>query len=164
LIEPVGIATSDDGRVYVADSGNGRISVFDTNGGPLGQWIVDSWVGAQFFEPYLAVDAEGLIYASSPNTSSILVYAPDGTLVDEIVDVNEVPLQQPAGMSISGEGELLIADRGSSEIYLLNLAPVVDDGEIDEGEVITDLPGEASPAASPEASPQASPQASPIAG
>jgi hypothetical protein len=62
-------------------------------------------------------------------------------------------------MAISGENELLIADRGSSEIYQLNLSPIVD-----EGEEVVDLPGEASPVASPQASPEASPQASPIAG
>ena len=165
LIEPVGIAVSDDSRVYVADSGNGRISVFDTNGAPLAQWPVDSWLGTQFFEPYLVTDSAGNIYASSPNTSSVLVYAPDGALIDEIVEIegvgiDRVPLQLPAGLAISSENDLLIADRGSSEVYLVDLA-----SSEDGAETITDLAGDgASPTASPEGSPVESPDGSPIAG
>lgn len=167
LIEPVGLAISADGRVYVADSGNGRISVFSTDGAPITQWTVDSWLNSQFFEPYLVVDASGSVYASSPNTASVLVYGPDGEPISEISEIGGVPLQLPAGLAVSSLNQLLVADRGSSEVYLLELGLTEEEGLIvDEGELITDFPGEtdASPVASPKGSPPGSPEESPVAG
>ncbi len=153
LLEPVGIAISSDGTVYVADSGNARISAFDINGNPIAQWPVANWLGQQFFEPYLAVGADGTVYASSPTTASVLVIGPDGAVTSELTDADGTPLQLPAGLAFSPSGELYVADRGSSEIYIIPM-----NTELAPDEVV-ELPGtdSGSPVASPEASPQASP-------
>lgn len=157
LLEPVGIAVGSDGTVYVADSGNARISTFDINGNPVAQWPVDSWVGQQFFEPYLTIGVDGNVYASSPMSASVLVFSPDGTVMSELIEADGTPLQLPAGLAFSPSGDLFIADRGSSEIYI---AP---SGTSLESDDVIELPGEdsGSPAASPQTSPEASPQASP---
>ena len=163
FIEPVGIAVSPNGQVFVADSGNARISIFDTEGNPVAQWAVPEWQNTQFFEPYLVFDQSGLLYTSSPNTSSILVYGPDGVVQDEITDADGVPFQLPAGMAVSATNELYVADRGSSEIYRIDLGEGIAISE--SGEEVTGLPGStgATPGASPAASPAGSPGASPSA-
>jgi len=160
LLEPVGIAVSPAGQVFVADSGNARISIFDTQGKPIAQWSVAQWQGQQFYEPYLAFDQNGRLLASSPTSSSVIVFGPDGEQQDVLTDAEGVALQLPAGLAVSSTNQLYIADRGSSEVYTVDLGPVSGSGEV------TTLPvasPEASPQASPVASPQASPQASPSA-
>ena len=162
LLEPVGITVGADGNVYVADSGNARISVFDTNGNAITQWAIPSWQGSQFFEPYLTADSAGHIYVSDPTSAQVLVFDLNGNVVDTIASAGNTPLTTPAGLSILDGTNLLVADRGSSEIYKVDLTELP--GLNLTG--ATQLPGEgqASPAAaSPVASPEASPAASPLA-
>jgi DNA-binding beta-propeller fold protein YncE len=158
FIEPVGIAVSPAGQVFVADSGNARISIFDTQGAAVAQWQVPEWQNAQFFEPYLVFDQNGLLYASSPQTGSVLAYDSDGNVVDTLTDAEGMPLQLPAGMAVSPTNELYIADRGASEIYTIDLGAISGAGE----QQVTGSPV-ASPQASPVGSPAASPAASPSA-
>ena len=75
--------------------------------------------------------------------------------------VDGTPLETPAGLAITSDDMLLIADRGASEIYETDISELAAGGA---PEVIK-LPGEdATPAASPVGSPAASPAASPVAG
>ena len=123
LIEPVGIAIGPDGLVYVADSGNARISVFTPMGEPTAQWTVDAWPapdpsGARpGFQPYLAFDAAGNLYATSSETGSVEVLGRDGALVRSIQDVGGDQLQQPVGVAIAENGDLLITDMGRDAVY-----------------------------------------------
>ena len=167
LVEPVGIAVGVDGRVYVADSGNARISVFDSVGAVSAQWPVEAWAGSVFYEPYLAASPDGLLYASSALTSSVLVFDASGALIDQLSEVDGVPLDQPAGLAVDPIGELLIADRGLSAVVRssppeepLEELPADDeiiDVPVDEGPIDEPAPAQASPIASPLASPVASP-------
>ncbi len=160
LLEPVGITVGSDGNVYVADSHNGRISIFDINGTPITQWAVSTWQGAQFYEPYLTADAAGHIYYSDSSTASVLVYDLTGNVVDTIHTAGTNQLELPAGMAILDGTQLLIADRGASEIYDADITAIVG-GVVPP---VVELPdGNASPEASPQASPEASPGASPSA-
>lgn len=160
LNEPVGIALGRDGRIYVADSGNARISIFATDGTPLGQWPVDAWTGQAYFEPYLAFDRAGNLYATSSATGSVAVFDAKGQLKESIHQVGSEPLQAPVGIAAAPDGTLLISDRGRSAV--LRYTPPAPTGNASTGEIIDQVP--ASPAAaSPEVSPQSKAQASPAA-
>ena len=86
LIEPVGIALGPDGNVYVADSGNARISIFTPDGEPVAQWPVADWPAPApgglppAFQPYLAFDAEGNLYATASNAGQVLIFDGEGAM------------------------------------------------------------------------------------
>lgn len=122
LKEPVGIAAGPDGRVYVADSGNARISIFQPNGIPITQWPVAPWDGQQYFEPYLALGTDGMLYATSRTTGQVIVLDSDGSIVETLDAINNVPLDGPVGITAAPDGSLLITDAGLSAV--LRLVPV----------------------------------------
>ncbi|MGI8727910.1 MAG: hypothetical protein ACR2K6_09580 [Solirubrobacterales bacterium] len=122
LLEPVGIAAGPQGRIYVADSGNARISIFQPNGQPITQWPVPAWDGQQYFEPYLAFGPDGMLYATSRATGSVIVLNSDGTIVETLDAINNVPLDGPLGITSAPDGSLLITDAGLSAV--LRLVPL----------------------------------------
>ena len=87
LIEPVGIAIGPDGNVYVADSGNARIAIFTPDGAPVAQWPVPIWTPAvpggppPAYQPYLAFDANGNLYATASTAGQAVMLDRDGAVV-----------------------------------------------------------------------------------
>lgn len=113
LDEPVGIAVAADGaRVYVADSNNARISIFDAQGTPVAQWAVDDWRGKSYFEPYLALDGNGVLYATSSTTRQVLKLNAAGQIVARGsggVAASE-GFSAPFGIAIAPAGQIYVSD------------------------------------------------------
>lgn len=124
LNEPVGIAVSADGaRVFVADSANARIAVFDPQGQPLAQWPVQSWQGRSYFEPYLALDAEGNLYATSSATRQVLKLNRDGRVVASSTGTEgEGLLGGPMGIAV-GPDAVYVADSARNYVAWLHPLP-----------------------------------------
>ena len=163
LIEPVGIAVGPDGNIYVADSGNARISIFSPEGAPIAQWPVTAWAGHSYFEPYLAFDEQGLLYATSSATGSVEVIGKDGQLLGTITTSGNQAFKRPTGIALDRDGTLLVSDTGSSAVYRIDPLPVPDVAAVAIG-VASPEPTSASnllPPASPVASPAGSPAATP---
>ncbi len=124
LNEPVGIALSADGsRVFVADSANARIAVFDPQGQPVAQYAVPSWQGRTYFEPYLALDAEGNLYTTSSATRQLLKLSREGQVVASSTG-NEADglLAAPIGVAVAPDGRVYVTDNARN--YVARLAPL----------------------------------------
>lgn len=125
LDEPVGIAISADGsRIYVADSNNGRIAVFDGQGAPVAQWPVDAWINKSFHEPYLAIDAQGNVYATSSTTRQVLKYR-DGKLVGTATAglTLDDALNAPFGIAIANDNLVYVSDGSRHAVIKVNPIP-----------------------------------------
>lgn len=134
LIEPVGIAIGPDGNVYVADSGNARISVFTPDGQPVAQWPVAEWPAPNpgglppAFQPYLAFDAAGNLYATASNAGQVLVFDRAGKLTTHVTEAGGEQLSQPVGVAVAPDGEVYVSDVGKDAVLSFRPAPVVSTG------------------------------------
>ncbi|MCC7021930.1 MAG: hypothetical protein IT338_03840, partial [Thermomicrobiales bacterium] len=122
LIEPVGIAIGPDGNLYVADSGNARIAIFTPEGEPVAQWPVADWPPSApgglppAYQPYLAFDAAGNLYATASNAGEILQIGPSGGILQRITQAGADRLAQPIGVAVEPDGKVLIADVGRDAV------------------------------------------------
>jgi uncharacterized protein (TIGR03663 family) len=122
LIEPVGIAVGPNGNLYVADSGNARIAIFTPEGEPVAQWRVDDWPPSApgglppAYQPYLAFDAAGNLYATASNAGEILQLGPNGGILQRITQAGPDRLAQPIGVAVEPDGKVLIADVGRDAV------------------------------------------------
>lgn len=67
----------------------------------------------------VGVDREGRIYVADGVNDRILVFAPDGTLNDEINAAGDTALSRPIGVYVDDEDRLWIADTGNARIVAL---------------------------------------------
>jgi uncharacterized protein (TIGR03663 family) len=123
LDEPVGIAVSADGsRVYVADSNNARIAVFDGAGQPIAQWAVEDWRGKSYFEPYLALDSSGALYATSSANRQVLKFDQNGAVVARANGgaAAEDTFGAPFGIAIAPDGGIYVSDGSKHFVTKMN--------------------------------------------
>ncbi len=121
--EPVGLAFGPDGTLYVADTWNARIQAFRPLGGGVyvfeRMWDVPDW-DDEYLEnkPYLAVDAEGRVYASIPMLRRIAVFSPEGELLLWWGDSGQVesPMGLVNGLAIDAQGGLWAVDATQHQV------------------------------------------------
>jgi len=128
LDSPNGIGLSPDGqRLYVAETFTGRLWAFDVTGpgeiaasamlGGPGGTLVAGLPGFQLFDS-LAVEASGNVCVATLATGAITVFAPDGTIVEQIATGDPLttnlcfagPDLRTAYVTLSGTGQLAALD------------------------------------------------------
>ncbi|HMA29615.1 MAG TPA: DUF2298 domain-containing protein, partial [Thermoanaerobaculia bacterium] len=121
LADPQGLAAGKDGNVYVADNGNGRVAIFDRNGSFLRGFDVAGWRRETFSEPYLALDANGLVWVSVPLAGEVRAYTKEGRLVTTLKGKDQPEgrrFEKPSGLALLPKGRLFVADLESRFVIL----------------------------------------------
>ncbi|MFL5731650.1 MAG: DUF2298 domain-containing protein [Chloroflexia bacterium] len=125
LNEPMGIAVDKSRNVYVADTNNHRIQKFDSSGKYATSWDLPqgSWDPGQYLEPFLAVDAEGNVYATAPTTKTVLKYSPDGKLLGQKKGAGDKSLLLPTGIAVAPDGTVYVVDTLGNGVLNLGKIP-----------------------------------------
>jgi DNA-binding beta-propeller fold protein YncE len=115
LNDPTGLAVTAE-LLIVADTANRRIVTFDRTGAFRSAWPVAEWDGAFIFPDVAAAPDGRTIYASSPTTGEILVFAPDGTRGISLRPAAGVALEMPGALAVDGAGNLLVVDQAGNRV------------------------------------------------
>jgi DNA-binding beta-propeller fold protein YncE len=143
LIEPVGIAIGPDGNIYVADSGNARISIFTPNGELVTNWPVPDWPTPDpgglppAFQPYLAFDAEGNLYATASNAGQAVVLDRQGSVLSRVTQAGNERMAQPIGVAVAPDGVVLFGDIGRDAVLEYTPPPQSTGEELDAADLGT---------------------------
>ena len=112
VARPLGVALSDDGRIYVTESAGERmVRVFDRNGKQVGAFAPpDSEILARV-PLYVAVNPEGDVYVSDRRARAIHIFSPDGDYLG-VFEPKSFPAEnwQPLGLAFDDEGNLYVTE------------------------------------------------------
>jgi DNA-binding beta-propeller fold protein YncE len=126
--EPTGLAMSSEGILYVADTWNQRIQSFlfasDNSFQPFKNWDVAGWYGQSLDnKPYMAVGANGHLFASDPESYRILEFTPTGEIVRYWGDLSSGldGFGLVGSVAVDADGGIWVSDAGNSRIMHFTL-------------------------------------------
>jgi DNA-binding beta-propeller fold protein YncE len=123
---PVGIAVSQDGKVYVTDSGNSRIIVFSNEGKPLLQFGKFGTLEGELNYPYaIAVDKNNNVYVGQFKTPRIQVFDSKGKFIRKIDKSVTGQTVAPLAMTIDKQGLLYVANQDGKILVLDSLGKLI---------------------------------------
>lgn len=121
VLTPYGL-TKRGSKLYIGDTALSRLAVLDLDeqtvayvGEGTGDDGLKSPVG-------VAVDAAGTMYVTDPGAHAVKAYAADGKMLWAADDLGVVggKVDRPAGIALTPDGNLLIADTGNRRVLVLD--------------------------------------------
>jgi DNA-binding beta-propeller fold protein YncE len=131
LDEPVGLAVTADGTLYVADTWNLRVQVFEPVAGTddfvfVREWPIVGWFGQSVEnKPYLALDNRGRLYVGDPEGYRIVVFDGNGQFVTTWGDfgATESTFTLVSGVGVGPDGTIYVSDAGNHRIMRFDALP-----------------------------------------
>jgi DNA-binding beta-propeller fold protein YncE len=122
--EPVGLAFDTQGYLYVADTWNQRVQVFTPTAdgltfSPLLQWDISGWYGESLDnKPYLALDDQGHIFITDPESYRLLEFTINGAFIRTWGEygLDAENFSMAAGVAADTEGHVWVSDSGNNRL------------------------------------------------
>ncbi|HTX90068.1 MAG TPA: flippase activity-associated protein Agl23 [Anaerolineales bacterium] len=129
LEEPVGLAFDSAGNLYVADTWNQRIQVFAPDADRTTytstlQWEIAGWTGESLDnKPYLAVDQQGHVFATDPESFRVLEFTTDGQFIHTWGDFGTGPdkFGLTSGIAVDAQGRIWVSDTANNRLMRFTL-------------------------------------------
>lgn len=110
------VAIDAEENVYVVDTRNQRVQKFTASGQFLLSWGSAGTGDGRFSDPWgIAVDAGGMVYVSDYTNGTVQKFRSDGTHL-----LTATGFDAPAGIACDAGGELLVIERGASQVVRLD--------------------------------------------
>ena len=125
IARPLGVAMSEDGRIYVTESAGERmVRVFDRNGKQVAAFARPDSDVLDRVPLYVAISPAGEVYVSDRPNRAIYIYSPDGDYIGTF-EHKSVPAEewQPMGLAFDDEGNLYVTDVTENQHRVLVFDP-----------------------------------------
>ena len=127
--EPVGLGIDQKDNLYVADTWNQRIQVFSPSQdgvtfSPTLQWNIAAWFGeALDNKPYLALDNQGHIFTTDPESFRVLEFTTNGDFIRTWGDygVGNAGFGLPVGIAVDSNGLVWVSDSVNNQLMRFTL-------------------------------------------
>ena len=121
LTRPLGVAVSEDDRVYVTDSSANTVRVYTVDGDYLFSFneIADGENATLGAPVYLAINSKGELFVSDRRHRSIYVFTLDGEYLRKVApaDAEEARVWGPLGLGVDEDDNLLVTDVGRTSLH-----------------------------------------------
>ena len=122
--EPVGLAFDNQGDLFVADTWNQRIQVFIPNADETiytasVQWNVAGWSSQSLDnKPYLAINQEGDIFATEPDSFRVLEFSTSGEFLRAWggFGTTHDTFGLPSGIAVDDQGRVWVSDTANNRL------------------------------------------------
>ena len=126
--EPVGIASSGTGRLFVADTWNQRIQEFipaaEDEYQAVNSWDVVGWYGQSLDnKPFIATNSKDRLYATDPDAYRVLVFSMEGEIIGYFGDLSTGVdgFELVGGIAADSEDGIWVSDSGNSRLMHFTL-------------------------------------------
>ena len=124
FMEPVGLAVSDEGEVYVADTANHRVQIFTPEGQFVRQFKVFGWQDFHT-QPFIEVMPDGSVVVTDSAANRVAQYDSNGTLRRSWGGPGKERgnVMAPHGVAVAQDGSVLVVDTNNHRVQLFRLLP-----------------------------------------
>ncbi len=107
--QPVDVAMTDDGSLFITDSGVHKLSMYTEQGMRI--WSIDIPVANSFHGSHLAASAHGTVYMTVPEQGMVQEIDSNGTVLNTwLLRVEDNRLVKPVGIAVDNNEDIYVAD------------------------------------------------------